>query len=242
MHVLVISDIHANLSALEAVLSAARRYDAVWCLGDIVGYGPDPNECVEIIQSLPNLIHLTGNHDAATLGNINLEAFNRDARISAQWTKSVLSANSMQFLRLAKEKEIIENVCLVHGSPRNPVWEYLLDTYTASINFEHFETDICFVGHTHQPTIYVESDGPRKAIWKYLAPGEVYKINGRTILNPGSVGQPRDHDPRASFALYDTEQKAWRLMRVDYDVSKVQQRIIDKGLPRRHALRLKQGW
>jgi|WetSurMetagenome_2_1015567.scaffolds.fasta_scaffold109074_2 diadenosine tetraphosphatase ApaH/serine/threonine PP2A family protein phosphatase len=242
MRILVISDIHANLNALEAVLSAAGKVDAVWCLGDLVGYGPDPNECIDIIRSQPNLVCLLGNHDAAALGQIDLEAFNREARLSARWMRSALTSDSILFLQSLPEKQVVDNVTLAHGSPRNPVWEYLLDTYTAAANFNYFDTRFCFVGHTHLPIAYTEVEDTKDIEWKIIQSEDPFYLTYRTIINPGSVGQPRDHDPRAAFAIFHPETTLWEPHRVPYDIAAVQQRIKQNGLPPRHAIRLAEGY
>lgn len=242
MRILVVSDIHANITALEAVIQDAGPIDAIWCLGDMVGYGPDPNECIELIRCYPDSICLLGNHDAAALGQINLESFNREARLSAYWMKTTLSAHSLEYLSGLPEKVVVEGVTLVHGSPRNPVWEYLLDTYVAAANFSHFDTLSCFVGHTHLPIAYFLRDETKELEWKMMMADETIQLEQRAILNPGSVGQPRDHDPRASYAIYDPQARIWEARRATYDISRVQTRIFDAGLPRRHALRLTEGW
>jgi predicted phosphodiesterase len=147
--ILVISDIHANLSALQTVLQKAGEVDETWCLGDLIGYGPEPNECIEAITSLSNMKCLLGNHDAAATGQIDLSTFNREAGISSLWTRQQLSQESMAFLKSLPDKlAVSKDVTLVHGSPRNPVWEYLLDIFSATENFSFFETQICLVGHT----------------------------------------------------------------------------------------------
>lgn len=240
--ILVFSDIHANLTALEAVLAAAGEVDAFWCLGDLVGYGPDPNQCIERIRRLPGLVCLIGNHDAAALGQISLDAFNTEARLSLEWARANLSQSSLQYLASLPEKVVIDQVTLVHGSPRSPVWEYILDRTTARSNFLYFETSLCFSGHTHMACAYLlnhSSPDPQLLIPKSNEP---IQITGRAILNPGSVGQPRDHDPRASFAFFYPEENAWELRRVEYDIASVQERIQKAQLPRRHAQRLSQGW
>lgn len=243
MKILVVSDIHANLSALEAVLDAAGDYDSAWCLGDLVGYGPDPNECISIVRSLPNMICLLGNHDAAALGQIGVESFNPDASISALWTRKKLSADSYQYLQnLPQKKMAYEAVTLAHGSPRNPVWEYILDIYTARDNLEHFDTQLCMVGHTHLSLAYLFSEDENHITLIQFQDGDNMNLENRAILNPGSVGQPRDHDPRAGFAFYYPEKNVWEAHRVEYDIGSVQQRIMDAGLPGSHAKRLSQGW
>ena len=240
MHVLVISDIHSNLTALEKVLSVAGKYDAVWCLGDIVGYGPDPNECIAVVRDLPNLVCVRGNHDAATLGEVDQHTFNHEASIAISWTKRVLSAQSQGFLLQLPETEKMDAVTLVHGSPRNPVWDYVMDYMTALRMFQFFDNQICMLGHTHVPAFWVENESNSKK--NLVLDFQKKPIQGRVIVNPGSVGQPRDHDPRASFALFDTEKLTWELRRVEYDIESVQQRIKKAGLPWRHAMRLQEGW
>jgi len=240
--ILVISDIHANFSALQAVLNDAPDYDAVWCLGDLVGYGPDPNECIEEIRRLPGLVCLLGNHDAAVLGQIDTDSFNREASIAAIWTRNNLNMENEQFLQQLPDYFVVGDVTLAHGSPRNPVWEYLLDTYSAEGNFNYFDTLCCFVGHTHIPLIYYMSSDDHKVHLKQIQDETTLQISSRSILNPGSVGQPRDYDPRAAYAIYEVETKQWESHRVAYDIQAVQKRILDAGLPARHAERLLTGW
>lgn len=242
MRILVLSDIHANLTSLETVLQDAGEVDATWCLGDLVGYGPDPNECIALLRQQPNLTCLLGNHDAAVLGRIPLETFNADAKRSIEWIQRVISPESVAFLETLPEKTETQGVTLVHGSPRNPVWEYILDLYNAAQNFSHFTTQICMVGHTHLPIAYIAIDNPRDVRWVNPLEGEAITIEGRAILNPGSVGQPRDHDPRASYAIFASDTNQWQIQRVEYDVRSVQRRIRAADLPSRHALRLLEGW
>jgi len=240
MRILVFSDIHSNLTALETVLEAAGNMDAYWCLGDVVGYGPDPNECIERVRHLPNLTIVRGNHDAATLGEVDQHTFNHEASLAITWTKRVLNADSKEFLLSLPEREQIDDVTLVHGSPRNPVWDYVMDYMTAVRVFQFFDTRICMVGHTHVPAIWHEDaeappKGPVLDFYKM-------EIKTKTILNPGSVGQPRDHDNRASYAIFDPDNSTWELRKVQYDFDQVQNRIKKSGLPWRHALRLAEGW
>lgn len=240
MRILVISDIHSNLTAFETVLDAAGAFDAVWCLGDIVGYGPDPNECVALIRKLPNLICIRGNHDAATLGEVDQHTFNHEASLAITWTKRVLNAESQEFLLGLPEKQVIGEVTLVHGSPHNPVWDYVMDYFTAIRMFQYYDTRLCLVGHTHVPAYWEEnSKSPNKSL---ILDFQKKKVIGRVILNPGSVGQPRDNDPRASFAFFEPENSTWELRRVEYDIQNVQERIKKSDLPYRHAMRLAEGW
>ncbi|MCD6577590.1 MAG: metallophosphoesterase family protein [Anaerolineaceae bacterium] len=240
MRILVFSDIHSNFTALEAVLSMVQNVDAYWCLGDLVGYGPDPNECIERVRELPNLTCVRGNHDAAALGKVDQQTFNHEASLAITWTKRALNAKSQEFLLSLPEKIVVGNVTLVHGSPRNPVWEYVMDYMTAMRVFSYFETRICMVGHTHVPAIWKEDaeKTPSTPVIDYHKTA----ILSKAILNPGSVGQPRDHDPRASYAIFDSEKSTWELRRISYDFAAVQDRIKKSGLPWRHALRLAEGW
>ena len=242
MRVLVISDIHANLTALEAVLDAALPYDTVWCLGDLVGYGPDPNECIELIHSLPNLLCLIGNHDQAALDMIPLSRFNRDAGDVAAWTQEALTEENKDYLRSLASKISLDQFTLAHGSPNQPVWEYILDTHSADRSFASFNTDYCLVGHSHLPLIFYRPPENNFTAKKYIDWNQAMVLLPRMILNPGSAGQPRDRDPRASFAILDLEENTWEMKRVDYDINQVQQRILDAGLPERQALRLAAGW
>lgn len=242
MHILIISDIHANFTALKTVLEMAGNFDAVWCLGDLVGYGPDPNACVETIRNLPGLACILGNHDAATLNHIDTNNFNPEARTAIHWTQNELSESNRAFLGSLPEKLELDGVTLAHGSPRHPVWEYLLDNRTARQSFDYFQTDYCLVGHTHLPVLYTLEDKNYPARLMVPEPNTDLVLNPRAIINPGSVGQPRDRDPRAAFAIFDTENNIWEYRRVAYDVNAVQQRMAAAGLPDRHIARLAAGW
>ncbi len=173
--VLVISDVHANITALEAVLADAGKVDEVWCLGDIAGYGPDPNECIERIRALPKLTCMMGNHDYAAIGDMALETFNSDAKKALLWQRERLTEASKEFLRtFSQEPMVCESVTLVHGSPRDPIWEYIMNTLVARINLDYFETPWCFVGHSHFQAVFqyhaetdemsIEVPGPAKVM------------------------------------------------------------------------------
>lgn len=242
MRVLVITDIHANLTALETVLGEAGKVDAVWCLGDLVGYGPDPNECVEKIRHLPNLTCIIGNHDAAALRMIDVDTFNPEARNALLWTRNALTESNKVFLGSLPERVIWENVTLTHGSPRQPIWEYILDIRTATQNFDFFSTHLCFIGHTHLPVIYSLSSSNHHARLTIPEPNQKITLSDRAIVNPGSLGQPRDRDPRAAYAIFDSELMLWDYRRIPYDILAVQDRMKKAGLPERHIQRLSAGW
>ena len=242
MTILVISDVHANLSALEAVLEDTGSFDSVWCLGDVVGYGPDPNQCVEVVRDLPNLVCLRGNHDSAIAGLSENTKFNPTAQEALEWTKNELDVRQVSFLEGLPSREEIGEVTLAHGSPRDPIWEYVMDNYTATVNFDHFSTPYCFVGHSHIPFIYVMEEGEELASRQLLKIGKWMDLPEKALVNPGSVGQPRDNDPRASYALYDPEERTWINHRVEYDVKAVQQRMEKAGLPLTYIQRIIHGW
>jgi len=243
MRALVISDIHANYTALEAVLKDAGEVDETWCLGDIVGYGPDPNAVVEEIREIKNLTCLLGNHDVAVIGRIPFETFNGDARRALEYHERVLSASNMDFLRsLPSNLKVREDASLVHGSPRDSVWEYILNTLSARLNFDHFTTPWCMVGHSHIQCMFQLNEVQDRVSLRPIKAGERIELQPRLIMNPGSVGQPRDRDPRAAYAIYDTEACTWTPRRVAYNISEVQQRIREAGLPEKHAARIAEGW
>jgi diadenosine tetraphosphatase ApaH/serine/threonine PP2A family protein phosphatase len=243
MQILVISDMHSNYTALEAVLNDAGPVDETWCLGDLVGYGPDPNAVVEQVRELTHLTCVLGNHDVAVIGRMPLEAFNGDARRSLDWTEKVLTADNMDFLRaLPNQAKVRGDVTLAHGSPRDPTWEYVLNTLSARLNFDHFDTPYCFIGHSHVQSMFQYNEQNDRVTLEATRTGHALALTPRAILNPGSVGQPRDRDPRAAYAVYDSSAHTWEARRVKYNVAEVQQRIREAGLPEKHAVRLNEGW
>ena len=242
MKILVISDVHANVSALKAVLQAAKEVDEIWFLGDLVGYGPDPNRCIETLRELPNLTPIIGNHDAAVVGRIDADAFNPEARQSLFWTQKQLTDQNLEYLDSLPEIQVIDQVTLVHGSPREPIWEYVMDEHTAFVNFKHFETDFCFVGHSHFPGLFHKNESEYDIESIRAGENQPFELKSRTIINPGSVGQPRDQDPRAAYALFDPQSNCWEFKRIPYAVEEVQSRMRSQNLPERHILRLSSGW
>jgi len=240
MRIAVLSDIHGNVPALDAVLSAIGPVDALWQLGDIVGYGPQPDETVSALVAR-DARGVRGNHDAAALGLIDPGAFNEDARTAVLWTAERLSDGSKAWLNALPERVEEDGFTLAHGSPRDPIWEYVYSTSTARANFAVLGTKHAIIGHTHVPLVFREVDGQVEM----LAPGDGSRLvldERRTILNPGSVGQPRDDDPRAAYLLIDTDRGTASWRRVTYDIAATQQQMRNARLPARLVERLAHGW
>jgi predicted phosphodiesterase len=246
MRCLVLSDIHSNLEAFQAVLDDAGEVDQVWCLGDVVGYGPDPNACVKLLRSLTPVC-IAGNHDWATLGSLDLQDFNPDARDANLWNRQQLTPDNLAYLEALPQVVVEGQFTLAHGSPRHPIWEYIIYSSTARVNFDHFNTPYCLVGHTHTPGIFrltpeTEGSGP---ICEQIAldNGEPAKLGPeRLIVNPGSVGQPRDGDSRASYAILRLDEMTVEHRRVPYPIEETQAKMMSHDLPLRLVLRLKYGW
>lgn len=242
MRLLVISDIHANLAAFEAVLAdAAGAFDKIWCLGDLVGYGPDPNECVALLRDYDH-ISLSGNHDWAVLGKLDIEDFNPEAQKAIRWTRKKLNEEARAYLDALPVMQVEEPFTLVHASPREPVWEYILDVGTAAVNFGHFNTPYCLVGHSHTPLVFVQVDIMRANGFSPIYNQPFLLDGGRYIFNPGSVGQPRDADERAAYALLDLEEMVWEFRRVEYAIGWTQEKMRRAGMPYRLVARLEYGW
>lgn len=239
MRVAVLSDIHSNLPALDAVLAAAGDVDAVWHLGDVVGYGPQPDAVVERLRSV-GALGVRGNHDAAAIGGAEIEWFNPEARRAMEWTIKAVSSTTRAWLSEQPERRTLEGCELVHGSPREPIWEYITSVPVARANLALLDGRIGLHGHTHIPLAWVEEDG-RVAVLSPSDGSELGLRGRRALVNPGSVGQPRDGDPAASFMLFepDLERVTWR--RVGYDVDAVQGRMAQAGLPPSLSARLSVG-
>jgi diadenosine tetraphosphatase ApaH/serine/threonine PP2A family protein phosphatase len=241
VRVAVISDIHSNLAALETVLDAvdAHEPDELWCLGDLVGYGPKPNECCEIVRERTQLC-LGGNHDLAVRGTIDLREFSGDAAEAARWTKGVLSADAREYLDALEPVGVREGVDLYHGSARDPIWEYVLSDESAAATLAISSYPLVLVGHSHVAleVAWVDDD-----LGGGLAPAdtEVDLAEGRFLFNPGSVGQPRDGDPRAAFLVLDLDRHHAAFHRVEYDVERTQAEMRAVGLPEPLAARLALG-
>jgi diadenosine tetraphosphatase ApaH/serine/threonine PP2A family protein phosphatase len=238
----VISDVHANLHALEAVLEAidGEGVDELWCLGDLVGYGPRPNPCCEAVQQRA-AVCLAGNHDLGVLGQLDLEEFAPDAVVSARWTREVLRDGPRAYLESLKPAARTAGVELFHASPRDPVWDYVLSAEAAEAAFELTEEPLVLVGHSHVPLALASVDGSMAG---GLAPeGTEAELgaDARLVLNPGSVGQPRDGDPRAAWLLLDYGSARASFHRVPYAFERTQEEIRERGLPDALAERLARG-
>lgn len=292
MRYAILSDIHGNAEALRAVMAdivqvneqRGTRVDQVWCLGDVVGYGPEPGECVRRIRSRCDIC-IAGNHDWAVVGKLDLADFSGTAAKSAEWTRERLNPDERRYLQSVPEVSQVGEFTLVHGSPTNPIWEYLITAGAAAPNFAAFDTPFCVVGHTHLPTVFLqpahemaapmhrfdpasrrqvalamatpggpswsqlEAERPEQGDarqWshceRHLAgPGLFVPPPGyRAIINPGSVGQPRDGDPRAAYLLYDSS-LGFEFRRVPYNIEATQRKIQQAGLSPKLAARLARG-
>ncbi|MBI2957720.1 MAG: metallophosphoesterase family protein [Chloroflexi bacterium] len=242
MRYAVIADIHGNLEAFQAVLSHAEQNgspDAVLCLGDVVGYGPDPSACVRLMQDLRGVC-VAGNHDLAVAGTVSTGVFNVDAAVAIRWTASQLSDFEIRYLGGLQLTIAIDRFTLVHGSPRDPVWEYLSSPGQASENLAMFTTPHCLVGHTHVPVVFRCGQDATCAKVSYDESSLMLGTD-RVVINPGSIGQPRDGDPRASYAILDVERGVARNFRVEYDVALTQGKMLKAGLPDRLIRRLSFG-
>ena len=242
MRYAIIGDIHANLTAFNAVMADSEcqgGVDKIWCIGDIIGYGPDPHDCIELLRQT-NHVCVAGNHDWAAIGKIDTADFNPDAAAASQWTAQQLNTSDIEYLENLPLVIEEDDFTLVHGSPRDPIWEYLISTSTAKESFNRFKSQFCLVGHSHVPLLFIESDGAYSSK-QFLAGIRLALGKDRLIINPGSVGQPRDDIPDASYAIYDSETKLVRLYRVPYDIRSTQDKMVAHGLPLRLIARLEYG-
>ncbi len=244
MRILLISDAHSNQVALETVLRTVDRDEPVersWCLGDTIGYGPRPNECIDLVRDRCEYV-LSGNHDLACIGDgergVDLQDFNPDARVANEWNGAQLTEANLTWLKqldaLIVQLPNYPEYTMAHGSPRQPVWEYLLTLRQAHANFEHanFRTTICFVGHSHIPLLFRDDFMHEMEI---ISPddNDVIRLDPgvRYIINPGSVGQPRNRDPRAAYAILDTDAQTVTFRRIEYDIRATQAQMREADLP-----------
>jgi predicted phosphodiesterase len=242
MRIAVLSDIHANLAALEAVRADLPEVDQVWVLGDTVGYGPQPNEVISTLQEM-GARSVLGNHDGAAIGGVDPAYFNTDARAAIEWTATAIGDNARSYLATLPEVRRDGDVTAVHGSPRDPIWEYITSRGIAAANAGHFDTRLCLFGHTHMPVAYLLGDDVDAVVG---LPGEVVRLDGaRAMLNPGSVGQPRDGLPDAAYAVLEVGEggadDAMSFHRVRYDIDRTQRLMRELGLPTRLVERLSYG-
>jgi len=240
----VLADIHGNLAAFKAVLQDLEGkggVDEIWCLGDTVGYGPEPHACLELLAS-HNHVCVAGNHDWAAIGKIDTLDFNPDAARACQWTAQQLTVGDIDYLQGLPLQLERGDFTLVHGSPREPIWEYLLSAGDAHANFACFDTRFCFVGHSHVPLVF-RRDKAGRCILERLSDKVSMGTHGdRLIINPGGVGQPRDGDPRASYAVYDSSDHTTYHYRVEYDIAATQSKMMECQLPLSLVFRLSGGY
>jgi predicted phosphodiesterase len=239
MRFAILADIHANLAAFTAVLDDLRQrgFDELWCLGDVVGYGPEPHQCIELLrQYQPRCV--AGNHDWAAIGKIDTAAFNTDAAAACAWTARQLEPEDIAYLEQLPALIETDEFTLVHGSPREPIREYLVSPGVAGENLPLLHTRYCLVGHSHRPLVF-ECDESGACSGRKLLAGETVVLGeNRLIINPGGVGQPRDGDPRAAYAIYDSDTRGVELHRISYDIPLTQARMTEYGLPLRLINRL----
>ncbi len=239
MKIAVISDIHSNLVALRTALSHIKlqQVDRIICLGDAVGYGPRPNECVELLRR-NSYICLMGNHDHAVLGLTDTRYFNSYAREAVEWTRSVLTPENLDYLRNLPFFFSENDFLFVHSTPLHPEdWEYIFSENQARDYIKQMKQRICFVGHSHVPMVFPEHER------SYYREESILEFREQKyIVNVGSVGQPRDHDPRLCYVLFDTESGWLKFVRLKYDYEETAREILEKGLPPFLAMRLAEGY
>jgi predicted phosphodiesterase len=242
MRVAIASDVHANRQAFEAVLDAveAAGADELWCLGDLVGYGAEPDACVELARRHA-AVCLAGNHDLAVCGRLPLDQFTRGAELSVRWTIDAISPDSVLWLATLEPQKLDEAVGLYHASPRDPVWEYVLSPLQAELCLDLLQQRVACIGHSHMALAYCRTDGAPASGDTCRAGSERDLAEGAWLLNPGSVGQPRDGDPRAAWLLLDTSAWTAAFHRAEYDVAGAAAAIRAARLPDSLAERLSHG-
>ncbi len=232
MKALIVSDVHSNLEAFQTVIDDAivrGGFDEIWSLGDLVGYGPDPSACVDLLSSYEHSA-VAGNHDLAAVGRISVERFNPYAAAANRWTAMQLTQEHAKYLNRLPLKLEIEEFTLVHGSPRDPIWEYLITVESAIACFTHIDTYWCLVGHSHMPFLCIPR--PDGAAFMAFPDDRAVQLDEEAmIVNPGSVGQPRDGDARASYVIYDNAAQMITHRRVEYDIAATQDKMRQHGLP-----------
>ncbi len=245
MSIAIISDIHGNAAALEAVLAdiAARGdCDTIWNLGDTVGYGPEPGRCLDLLAAAGPAITMVGNHDLACIGRLDTGLFNLVARSATEWTARQLDDAQRALLGSYPETATAGEVTLAHGSPRSPIWEYVISAEIATENMAAFPTQLCFVGHTHVAAVASYPGDSSRVRYRRAGAGTVIDVGDeRAIINPGSVGQPRDGDPRAAWMAFDVARATVEMRRTGYSIEVTQRAIAAAGLPEALGKRLALG-
>lgn len=241
----VIADIHSNLTALNEVLLdlSSEQVEGYLVLGDLVGYGPNPNECIELLQKLPNTDIIVGNHDWAAIELEDVSLFNEEARQAIFWTRSVLTPTVVEYLGSLEYIINKGQYMLVHGSPRDPLDEYLVDIERFEKNIPSLKADICFIGHSHLPLYFSQQKDTGTLDMRAIQEQEVLSLTPGAIhiINPGSVGQPRDHDTRAGYGIFDTQALTFIQKRKAYDIAAVQAKMTEQLLPKYLIDRLDEG-
>jgi diadenosine tetraphosphatase ApaH/serine/threonine PP2A family protein phosphatase len=245
LRVAVFSDVHSNLPALEAVLAAIEEAgtEHLWCLGDVVGYGAQPDACTALVRERSDAC-LVGNHDLAVLGEIDTSSFSDTAAVAVEWTREQASEETMDFLRGMEPAASKAGVGMFHASPRDPIWEYVLSVEQAEGGLDVQEERVGLIGHSHIALYFTRPDVPKAGPVHGSQAGEGALLNlsgGEWLVNPGSVGQPRDGDPRAAWLELDTDQWTARFHRVEYDIAAAAEAIVAAGLPTHLAERLELG-
>ena len=242
MRVAILSDIHGNRHALQSVLSDVddASVDEIWCLGDIVGYGADPDACCELVRERADVC-LAGNHDLAVTGEIPTDEFARGAAVAAEWTRETIDPDHLEWLQTLRPSADAEGVALYHGSPREPVWEYVLDPLSATISMDVQSERVACIGHSHVALSYHRPPEGDAAGTRREDGDDIALDPGEWLLNPGSVGQPRDGDPRAAWLLLDTRAGTATWHRTPYDIQGAQSAIRQARLPESLADRLEYG-
>ena len=243
MRLAVISDIHGNRQALEAVLDDIGRegVSEIWCLGDIVGYGASPDACCDLTRDAAHRITLAGNHDMAVRGDLPLDEFSRGAELAARWTQEHLRQDNLEYLLGLQPQDLGEDIGLYHASPRDPVWEYVLSPLQAELCLDVQKHRVCLVGHSHVALSFSRQNGEAASGQTRPVGSEVDISTGEWILNPGSVGQPRDGDPRGAWLLLDTDAWTASFRRTEYDIAGAAAAIRAAHLPDSLAERLGYG-
>jgi predicted phosphodiesterase len=242
MRVAIVSDIHGNRHAFEAVLEDIESSDCeeLWCLGDLVGYGAEPDACVELAQRHA-AICLAGNHDLGVCGTLPLEEFSRGAALAARWTQETITRDTLEFLQTLEPELLDEQVGLYHASPRDPVWEYVLSALQAELCLDEQSHRVCLIGHSHVALSFSRFAGEAATGQTRGAEEELDLREGEWLINPGSVGQPRDGDPRAAWLELDLDRWTASYRRIEYDIAGAAAAIREARLPDSLAERLAYG-